>query len=449
MSTSIHWREVDSGDSSTLSQRSESDGSYHSHSASPTVYDERPPLPQYEACYGRGEGRGNWYFDEPLEYEHDNPRASQETYASSEDELEEEDEYPEYEVPAYQEIFPTDALPATPRDFTELFPSSHKLSIRHDDATLDGNMNLRVDTMVETRHGHKQILTLFHLRMHDLKTRDFSLRRYCRESGREVCHTNRKYQKPPSERRPAIQRSFSSVLATLRNKNDRVMPSASLKRQDSGYSSMYGDNEDDARPESLAGEASKRAQLLPTNTIKLEFSNYAHVDVKRRGAKSSKRYDFEYWGSHYSWKRVTKRDGDRMATFYHLIRDDEGTPVAHIAPVRMSPTQAHEEAAKGGWVPPCSLWITDERIIRGMTDVADVLVASGLIALVDDSIKQHFHSKRTTQLFIPLPKTPSFKMEYIGPKRLIDEMFHRNTRGGSSSRQPTSRPASRRVSVEA
>ena len=59
------------------------------------------------------------------------------------------------------------------------------------------------------------------------------------------------------------------------------------------------------------------------------------------------------------------------------------------------------------------------------------------MALVDDCIKRRFHSKQNTQLHIPLMRTPSFKMnmEYIGPKRLIDEVFHRNTKQPSTLRR--------------
>lgn len=60
------------------------------------------------------------------------------------------------------------------------------------------------------------------------------------------------------------------------------------------------------------------------------------------------------------------------------------------------------------------------------------------MALVDDCIKRRFHSKQSTQLHIPLMRSASLKMnmEYVGPKRLIDEMFNR----GSSPRKPTNAP---------
>ena len=62
------------------------------------------------------------------------------------------------------------------------------------------------------------------------------------------------------------------------------------------------------------------------------------------------------------------------------------------------------------------------------------------MALVDDCIKRRFHSKQSTQLHIPLLRNSSFKMnmEYIGPKRLIDEVFHRkHSDSGSPKKQPS------------
>lgn len=80
--------------------------------------------------------------------------------------------------------------------------------------------------------------------------------------------------------------------------------------------------------------------------------------------------------------------------------------------------------------------------------VNSVVVATGLMTLVDDCIKRRFHSKQSTQLHIPLLRTSSFKMnmEYIGPKRLIDEVFHRKHQdSGSPKKQPS---ALRRVPTE-
>ncbi|KAF2141444.1 uncharacterized protein K452DRAFT_288145 [Aplosporella prunicola CBS 121167] len=441
----VHWREVDStsSTSSRHSEGSDSNESYNARHVALAVQAARPPMPQYGTCYGRVEGTRGRYYNASAVSESRSSVDSVDTYASTsdeEDDLEEEedddDDYPPYEVPEHRrETFPSDAIPATPRDFAELFPSMQKLSIRHDDATIDGNMNLRIDAQVETRRG-KQAMTLFHLRMHDLKSRDFSLRRYCRDSGREVCHSIRKYQKPPSER-PALQRSFSSAIATFRHKPERKDSNSGLRRQDSGYGSIVAGGSAEGRPKS-AGQ-SRKAKLIPTNTMKLEFSNYAHVDVKRRGAKSKKRYEFEYWGVGYAWKRVCQKEGDATRIAYHLTRTDDGKAVAHIVPVALSKAQTREEAAKGGWIPPCSMWISDSSILEGVSDLSDVVVATGVVALADDSIKNHFHSKQTTHIHIPLSRSGSFKlnMDYVGPKRLIDEVFHRTTRGSTSLRGPT------------
>lgn len=66
-----------------------------------------------------------------------------------------------------------------------------------------------------------------------------------------------------------------------------------------------------------------------------------------------------------------------------------------------------------------------------------MIVATGLIALVDDCIKSRWHQKKSVQLKLPVPmKSPlKMNMEYVGPKRLIDEVFNR--RGHTATRHPT------------
>jgi len=305
----------------------------------------------------------------------DDPRASNETYASttpSEGDLS-DDEEPVYEVPEFSEedyrFDPTrDAIPSTPKDFSLLFPSSRRLSIRHDDSSIDGNMNLRVDTQVEPSWSSKKInYTLFHLRLQDLKTRDFSLRRYCRDSGREVCHSIRKFQTPASSR-PALQKSFSSAFATFRKQADsNASGMGSLKRSDSGYGSIEGVRDERAPPPGKIEKSSR----LPTDTIKLEFSNYAHVNVKRRGAGANKRYEFEYWGHSYAWRRHVTREGRFEEVSYQLIRNDKFRALAYIVPVPLTTSQTEEEQLRGGWIPPCSMWITDDDILSALPDVAE------------------------------------------------------------------------------
>ncbi|KAF2278611.1 uncharacterized protein EI97DRAFT_215007 [Westerdykella ornata] len=449
MARIVHGRQYESSNSTTASGRSGSTTASgrsdrnRSYDTAPTEYSSAPTHSDIpKTCYARVETRGEDYFapyDDARRNVLPAARASFDTYAStSEEDLDDDadfDDVPEYQVPQYhQEPLPVDAIPTTPRDFADLFPTSKRISIRHDDSTIDGNMNLRVDTQVEERHRKKQNYTLFHLRMHDLRSREFSLRRYCRDSGREVCHSRRKYQKPPSEKRPVLQRASTALASLVYKPDSRPTTANGLRRSDSGYESVAGVNdENESRPKSAG---SKGRALIPTNTIKLEFSNYAHIDIKRRGAKSSKRYEFEYWGNHYSWKRIVQKEQDHESVTYYLVRaDNEKHALAHICPVRLTPDQAHEEAARGGWIPPCYMRITDEDMLNSSSDISDVVVATGLIALVDDCIKRRFHSKTSTQLHIPLMRNTSFK--YVGPKRLIDEVFHRNTRNGPPTRRPT------------
>lgn len=175
-------------------------GSDRSYSTAPTQYSinssRRPARIHYNTCMGNEhEATPRYIADQPP---CESPRSSVDTYASTvESEQDVAANLPEYEVPEYssQPYAPT-AVAATPSDFSELFPSHRRLTVRHDDSTIDGNMNLRIDTEV-TMHGMHDIsyicsilltqiaggrrcdMTLFHLRMHDLRDREFSLRRYC------------------------------------------------------------------------------------------------------------------------------------------------------------------------------------------------------------------------------------------------------------------------------
>ncbi|KAL8957336.1 MAG: hypothetical protein Q9193_005364 [Seirophora villosa] len=405
-----------------------SDASDHSQSTAPTDYSRQPSL-KYSRPAGELHTKREWDWELDAGDECDDAR-SIDTFEDLDDEV------PPFDVPEdYHEPLPSTAVPSTPQEFAECFPSGRKLFIRHDDSTLDGNMNLRVDTEIREPGSQRLDLTLFHLRMHDLKNREFSLRRYCRDSGREVCHSSRKYTKPAAISRPSLQRSMSSALSSLRGKSDsKSITKASLQRQDSGYDSM---SDDDVETEAVKQSPKGRSIPLPTNTTQLEFSNYAHLDVKRRGTKTSKRYEFEYWGTKYVWKRVAVRMGLFKEVSFHLVNTDSAATVAHIVPATMTTAETQEEEAKGGWVPPCLMWISDAKILNGLSDVADVIVATGMIALVDDSIKSKFHQKDSVHMGIPtMMKSPlKMNMEYVGPKQLIDEVFHR--RGPTATRRAT------------
>ncbi|KAK5127826.1 hypothetical protein LTR85_004942 [Meristemomyces frigidus] len=438
---------------SSDSERSYQSSSEKSYQTQPTEYSsspsKRPPHVHYNTCESRASDAPPRFFEDRAPQ--DSPRSSVDTYASTTLSEEEEapEEIPEYDVPEYTaRPYESRVMPATPSDFSELFPSRRRLAVRHDDSTLDGNMNLRVDTEVSI-HGRKGDMTLFHLRMHDLKEREFSLRRYCRDSGREVCHTARKQQKAVAQtKRPGFQRSLSNALTSMRTKSESRAPTlANLKRNDSGYGSMHSvDFDQDNRPRS-SGHAAVPQQQLSNDTIKLEFSNYAQVDVKRTGVKGSKRYEFEYWGKTYCWRRIVRKDRTVKEIAYHLTKAGSDQVLAYIEPVSLTPAQVQEEQNKGGWIPPCSMWLADESLVRGLKDAVDVVMASGLMALVDDAIRARFDSKTSKQLLVPMSK---MGVEYVGPARIINQLFRRDS-GLTQQSRPTvsSRPSTSGYGVTA
>ena len=63
--------------------------------------------------------------------------------------------------------------------------------------------------------------------------------------------------------------------------------------------------------------------------------------------------------------------------------------------------------------------------INHLTDFRSVIVATGLIALVDDCIKRKWHSKRSAQLNVPVQPSGKTASDFVGPKRLMDEVFNR------------------------
>ncbi|KAG2421819.1 hypothetical protein HFD88_005795 [Aspergillus terreus] len=399
MSYSQNTRSVGSSSST------HSDASDRSKSTIPTVYSDRPTSKRRD--------------DYTPDLRDITPTDSVSTYAStipSTDDLADEPP-PLYEVDDRRiDVYPTDVLPSTPSTFGKLFPSSRRLLIRHDDATLDGNMNLRVDTSVAQRAGHQQDVTLFHLRMHDLFSRKFSFRRYCRDSGREVCHSERRSLPTAAEKHPVLRRSWSSVLASLRPGNGPA-PGTALehKRHDSGYRSGTDDTGVDEDGGGRVPRDGGPPSVTLGDSIRMEFSNYAHVELKRRG----QRYEYEYWATKYQWRRQCRKEGDLRTVSYHLINTRTNKQVAHMMPEILTPLEAADEEKKGGWVPPSSLWINDPSVYQKMPDVADVIVATGLVVLVDDCIRQKWHAHK------PASFSLARSIELMGPRRLIDEVFLR------------------------
>jgi hypothetical protein len=431
---------------------------------------QRPSHIRWSTCDGRNKDAPPAYFDDRQMQESPptSPTCSVETYASTEagdgDGAERE---AEYDVPDYtaRSILSSTALAATPSEFSELFPSSRRLDIRHDDSTLDGNMNLRVDTEVSV-HGRRCPMSLFHLRLHDLQFREFSLRRYCRDSGREVCHSDTKRDKRKSEdKRPTFSRSMSNTFGKLRPQPERISSaSAKLQRNDSGYGSMHSSDMEWDRASDPAQDVQSR-HLPPSNSINLEFSNYANVEVHHRLASDRNIYEFDYWGKKYTWKPKVRREasGDERM-FFRLRASDSKDTLAYIEPKVLAPEEAREELRSGGWVPPCTMQIVDQSITasglaRSDLDhakhVADTIVATGLIALVDDLIRRLFDPEYPTVMRIPFT---NMQFEYVGARKLLGEVMNRrdaesrpnsrpSTSGGSSTPLGAESGSSRRISL--
>jgi len=364
---------------STRHTRQSSD-SYDSRGTAPSsLYDS--PRPSSKATNSRApKFQSSCYYEDLSPATSLYPRSSVETYSSrasydeeDDDEFDDAIEYPEIPpLPIYRhDIEDVNVRPSTPEDFAALFPSMNKLIIRHDDLTPDGNMNLRVDTIVYGRR--KKTIQLFHLRMRDLNKREFSLRRYCRESGREVCNSKRKYVDAAEARH--IPKSMTAAMKTLTGRPilRRMSTSSSLfsARSRPGTSHSSTGTLDELASNfdsSLALEHKQKPRLVPSNIIKLEFSNYARVDIRRRGHKA-KKYEFEWWEHNYSWRRIV--DKITATVSYHLFRDGEKTPVAHMVPETRSPNQIAVDEHAGGWVPPYHMWISDQSLINAQTDVAE------------------------------------------------------------------------------
>lgn len=94
------------------------------------------------------------------------------------------------------------------------------------------------------------------------------------------------------------------------------------------------------------------------------------VDIRRQGSTSSKRYEFQYWGSMYSWKRVVDKS-DHTKDSYHLVKDGDTVAIAHIVSNMLTPSEILRERQDDYWVQPCSLWISDLSVVNTLTDLAE------------------------------------------------------------------------------
>lgn len=321
------------------------------------------------------EQKQNQFIDEGLPQ---SSTASFETYASTEAS---EEEFPALSLDNFpeerQQCFEPDSIPTTPADFAELYPTGRRIMIQHDDSTFDGNMNIRVDIDVTTRSGRRRKMTLFHLRMQDIAERKFSLRRYHRNSGREVANTKRQYITPMQAKlktlKPAVKRSCTAP------EFQRSVP----VRQDSGYVSEEDEEDDFLEKLKQFSIANDIKATVPTDTVRLEFSNYAQVTLEPVSSRQSKRYDFEYWGEQYTWRKRALRDDDEIVNSYELINTLTQEKVASIVPDALSAEETAFEKSQGAWIPACSMRLLQPEI---SDDLGDVIMATGLLALTDDCV---------------------------------------------------------------
>ncbi|KAI5300399.1 hypothetical protein KEM56_002489 [Ascosphaera pollenicola] len=150
-----------------------------------------------------------------------------------------------------------------------------------------------------------------------------------------------------------------------------------------------------------------------TDTIKLEFSNYARVEITRRGRGSSVHYDFDYWGTKYQWKKTVRRKSGQEDVSYCLYASKRSSYIASIDFAPLTPAEYAAEERKGGWVMPCSIRINDRHVFENADDVADVIVATGLMALVDDSIRHHWPQESPSGSSVSITDTVTKALEKI------------------------------------
>ena len=76
-----------------------------------------------------------------------------------------------------------------------------------------------------------------------------------------------------------------------------------------------------------------------------------------------------------------------------------------------------------------------------------VIVATGLIALIDDCIKSHFHPKTRHTHSVSVPLTPlKYEVEFVSPKAFFSR---RNSGGSQKDREQRSSPLRYTNHVEA
>jgi hypothetical protein len=74
-------------------------------------------------------------------------------------------------------------------------------------------------------------------------------------------------------------------------------------------------------------------------------------------------------------------------------------------------------------------WITK---LCNSTNISSVVVATGLMALVDDCIKERWQTKRVHQIALPLTSR-KMEVELRGPRAFVQHMFSRHSSDSQSA----------------
>lgn len=80
-------------------------------------------------------------------------------------------------------------------------------------------------------------------------------------------------------------------------------------------------------------------------------------------------------------------------------------------------------------------WVAPRSALGITLTPHSVMVSTALMTLIDDTVKRRYNKKRVVQLSLP-GAGKSLNMEYIGPKKFLDEMFG-NRINDSNGRRPS------------
>ena len=272
-------------------------------------------------------------------------------------------------------------LEATTADtFKTFFPSKRMLQIFHENTTVDAHkrMNLRVVTEgLPLDDGRKTLFQLFHVQIFDVKQRKFSLRRYCRDSEWEICHTKREpIESMDMSASLDMFRDFldwldsnssqvNSINSNLLERPRKVENTMSTNQQTHHDSSSF-EEENKGLSSKVTTMSSKRS------TIRLEFSNHAEVYLTLLVEGSKRSYEFANMGCVYTWKNVRRKVGGNIEVLFQLVRKGNVDSIAHILPKSKNRTPARIVADfTVPLVPPHNMWISDMSIVDDPTNIAE------------------------------------------------------------------------------